>query len=369
MIYINESSFFDVYGIGVYRKIMKQCRVFEKQFGRTYCTTRHGGIAYLLHQDEVIEKKPTLSKMDFYECAKEWVEKYNEKQVYVRYNLGNKWLIDFAAWLKEKKIKSLVEVHTFDNINEFKDPGLKLEDRYYGDMLCEYCDTCTGYDDRKSYRGMKVIPLINGVDAEKNPISKASLKDIPYKEDIVMTVVATLGMWSGYERIIMGIFDYYKRGGKRGISFNIIGGGSEYNYYAELIEKLNLSERVHLVGPVYSIKELDRYYDMTDVAVGVLGAYKRDSNQKGANIKLREYCVRGIPFIYGYDDVGFSGTERYLKIFPNDSSTIDMEEVFAFYDKISPQRSAIAKEMRTYIEERYTWEKIMEPVIEYYKER
>ena len=81
MIYINESSFFDIYGIGVYRKMMTQCRVFEKEFGTTYCTTRHGGIAYLLHQEEVVEKKPTLSKMDFYECAKEWIKKYEEKQV------------------------------------------------------------------------------------------------------------------------------------------------------------------------------------------------------------------------------------------------------------------------------------------------
>jgi hypothetical protein len=41
MIYIIESSFYDTYGIGVRRKILAQCRTFEKEFGTTYYTTRH----------------------------------------------------------------------------------------------------------------------------------------------------------------------------------------------------------------------------------------------------------------------------------------------------------------------------------------
>lgn len=368
MIYINESSFFDAAGIGVYRKIMAQCRVFDKAFGTTYCTTRHGGIAYLIHQDEVIEKRPTLSKMDFYECAKEWIEKYNQEQVYIRYNLGNKWLIDFVSWLKEKHIKSLVEIHTFDNINEFSDLGLKIEDRFYGYQLSDYYDTCVGYDDRDSYRGMKVISQVNGVDLARNPLSKTTEFDGKYKNSCVMTVVATLGIWGGYERLIKGLDEYYKNGGNRDLTLNIIGSGREYDYYVSLINELGLGERVHMIGPVRSESTLNDYYDVTDIGVGLMGAYKRDDNEKGSSIKMREYCARGIPIIYGYNDVGFSGDEEYLIRFPNNDSVIDINQVLALHDHVMLNRNAIANKMRKYIEERYTWDLILKPVIAYFNE-
>ena len=369
MIYINESSFFDAAGIGVYRKIMAQCRVFEKAFGTTYCTTRHGGIAYLIHQDEVIEKKPTLSKMDFYVCAQEWVLKYDQKQVYIRYNLGNKWLIDFVSWLKEKDINSLVEIHTFDNINEFSDSGLKIEDRFYGYQLSEYYDTCVGYDDRDSYRGMKVIPQVNGVDMYRNPLSKTADCTDKYKDSCVMTVVGNLGKWGGYERVIRGINEYYENGGKRNLEFNIIGSGEEYYFYKSLIETLKVCAYVHLIGPVRSQKVLNDYYDKTDIAVGMMGAYKGCAHlEKGSNIKMREYCARGIPIIYGYNDVGFSGDEEYLLRFPNNDSVIDINEVIALHDRVMLNRNAIAKKMRRYIGENYTWDLILKPVIAYFRE-
>ncbi len=366
MIYIIESSFYDTYGIGVRRKILAQCRTFEKEFGTTYYTTRHGGIAYLLHDGSVIEKKVTVSKMDFYDCAKEWVKKYHQREVYIRYNLGNKWLIDFVRWLKENKIKSLVEIHTFDNINEFSGYGLAEEDKFYGDQLCNYYDYCTGYDDRESYRGMKVIHLINGVDLNEHPMSKAAVSQM-YKDDCTLVGVASLGKWQGYERIINSISEYYKNGGKRRVTFYIIGDGSEFSFYNELIQKEALEENVVLTGPVYSAQMLNYYYDFCDIGVGSLGLYKRDDNEKSGSIKTREYCARGIPFIVAYDDVGFMGDEEYIKRFPNNSSMIQMEDILKFHDIITPHRSEIASSMRKYIADNYTWNRIMEPIVEYFR--
>ena len=275
MLYSIETDIFSSYVIGVHRKVLAQCRCFEKELGCTYYTTRIGGMAYLLHEDNVIEKQLALSKQDFYECVKRWCVSYKQKQVYIRCMYAHKWLFEFCDYLEKMNIRKMIEFYDFDNAKLFGNPLTIEEEKIYGNRIHKYFDYCVGYDNRTEYLGMKVIPMINGIDMSINPLSKAAYKQ--NDGSLTFLTIASLGYWQGLERLILGIKEYIKNIGEDSLIFYIVGDGPEYQYYEELIQQNELEQNVILVGPIYSNTELSVYYDTADVCVRSFGFYKRDN--------------------------------------------------------------------------------------------
>ena len=56
MLYICYQNIFGPTFIGVRKKIMAQCRVFEKEFGKIFYTAYAGQMLYLLLEGNVVEK-------------------------------------------------------------------------------------------------------------------------------------------------------------------------------------------------------------------------------------------------------------------------------------------------------------------------
>ena len=102
------------------------------------------------------------------------------------------------------------------------------------------------------------------------------------------------------------------------------------------------------------------------MAVGALGIYKQNGTEEGSPIKGSEYCVRGLPFICGYRDLRFPPDWKFMLNVPNNASPIDMNCVIDFYEKVTLE-SNYKELMRNYAKEHLSWDKIMEPVVEYLK--
>ena len=109
--------------------------------------------------------------------------------------------------------------------------------------------------------------------------------------------------------------------------------------------------------------ELDQVYNRSDIGIGALGLYKVNV-QSAAPIKTGEYCARGIPFIYGYDDISLNGDEYFAYQVSNDSTSIEMENVIAFYNKVYSVKD-VSYDMRKFAKERLVWDKVLQPIIEY----
>lgn len=357
MLYICYQNILSSNFIGVRKKILAQCKVFHENFGKTYYTVYTGQFIYILSEENIIEKELAVSKKQCNEVLVKWIIKYKIKRVYIRYNMSDLWFVNFFIKLKELGVKSVLEFQTYpyDNEGGIRKP---TEDHYYREQLHKYIDCCTTYADYKIVFDIPCIPLVNGINPDDHKLKKKRKME----GMIVLLAVASLARWHGYERIIMGMHSYYTNGGRQDIVFNIVGEGGQLQYYKRIVDEYKLKENVIFHGQLTGQK-LDDIYDASDLAVGSLGFYKTGL-ETAAPIKLREYCARGIPFIYGYHDISFDESNYFAYRVSNDSEPVDMNGVIDFYEKMYDGRDFVS-DMRQYTMEHLTWDNILKPVIDY----
>jgi hypothetical protein len=71
-------------------------------------------------------------------------------------------------------------------------------------------------------------------------------------------------------------------------------------------------------------------------------------------LKAREYLARGIPFIYGYNDTDLENEKdiaEFVYKVPANDSTINMEQIISFYDKVK-QVTDYPEKIRNFAEQK-----------------
>lgn len=354
---INDKSY-----VGIKKKILAQVRVFEKEFGKVFYTTYSGQIMYLMSGDDVVEKNIALTVQECNKSILKWIDKYHITKTYIRYNFADKWFLWFLQEQKKRKIVSVLEFPTIPYDGEVSNKRILFEDGYYRKTMYQYIDQCSTYADCDKVFEIPCIPLLNGVDISEHPLKKQRKRD----GKVVLLAVAAMAKWHGYERVIKGMAEYYNGSVVKEIIFKLVGEGPETIVYKSLVEKYKLQEYVKFCGKLEKT-ELNKQYDEADIAIGTLGNYKKGL-VRGAPIKTSEYCIRGIPFIYGYHDTGLNGNEYFAMQVSNSDENIRMKEVLRFYDEVITH-DEYSNEMRSYAEKKYLWDEVLKPVIEYYISR
>lgn len=363
MIYITYVDLGDKGYFGIAKKIMSQILVFEKYFGKVYLTVCRGQMVYLLEDGQVIEQELALTRKMCHTVIGQWLDKYKIKRTYIRYNFSDKWFLDFLKFQKEKRIKTILEIPTYPYDGEIEGgifKRVRIEDTYYREYLSQYAEWVATNSEAETIFGMSCIKLLNGVDMEAHPLYLKSKA----KKEIVLIGVSIMAVWHGYERVLAGLFNYYKDKGEYDFLFKMVGEGSEKYRYQSLVSEYGLQSRVEFCGMLEG-EDLNRQYALADIAVSSLGLYKTGI-QDVTPIKGAEYCARGIPFICGYHDMRFPDKADYIMTVPNNPDPIDMNEVIAFYENITAQEG-YQKKMRDYALVHFTWESIMKPIVELLK--
>lgn len=357
MLYVNYVNIRSDGFIGIRKKVLAQCRTFKKAFGIVYYTIFAGTTMYLLHDDIIVDKEFAIAGQMTNDVLLKWLIKYDIKRVYIRYNLADMWFVNFLKEIKRMNIRGVLEFPTipYDGEGWIRRP---IEDKYYREQLHEYINCCTTYSDFEAVFDIPCISLTNGVDINEHRVKKQIKKNT---DEIILMAVATMRREHGYERVLTGLYEYYTSGGKRKIYLNLVGDGGQIQYYKQLVMEYELNEYVTFHGYLQG-EALDEVYDLSDLSIGGLGAYK-SGIFSGVGIKAAEYCVRGLPMIM-VDDYGFKDKYFVLKV-PNDNTAINMDTVIAFYDSL--QNRDYVADMRNYGVENYSWDKILEPVVEYLK--
>lgn len=359
MLYITYIALNDKIYMGVQKKVMSQVKAFLKVFRQVYYTTYCGQMLYLISGDtgEVVDKELALTRQECNQILLDWIEKYNISKTYIRYAFSDKWFIDFLKEQKERDIRSVLEFPTIPYDGELKDKRVIAEDQYYRKELYKYIDKATTFSNDDKVFGIPAIRLLNGIDVESHPLKERRKQN----DKIILIAVASMAKWHGYERIIKGLAEYYSNNGQRNILLRLIGKGSELELYKTLTKNYKLQSHVEICGELTG-EDLTEQYSQADIAIGSLGMYKIGLEQ-ASPIKLSEYCVRGIPFVYGYTDLRFEGNEEYLLHVSNEDVSVNMQTVVDFYDQISCDKD-ISYKMRKDAIEKFSWKNILEPVIE-----
>jgi glycosyltransferase involved in cell wall biosynthesis len=199
---------------------------------------------------------------------------------------------------------------------------------------------------RLFYRKIPRITIANGFDVRSVEVRNHPLFD---KRNLHILFIGNICRWHGLDRMIRGIANYQ---GPVQIHFHIVGDGPEFENLKRLKNSVAPGAGIHFHGFLRGI-QLDTMFDTCHIAVGSLGMNRKGLRQT-SELKAREYCARGIPFIIACGDPDFPDNFPYILRLVADESPINMEEVISFAQKIynTPNHPAI---MKRYAEENLDW--------------
>lgn len=250
--------------------------------------------------------------------------------IFIRKPTFDAGFIDFLKRCRRKnsRIKILLEIPTYPYFNEANSLVMKrkiAKDKRNYPKLAEYVDRVVTYSQEDYIFNIPTIKLFNGCD-----IGNISFRNYkPHSGHTDLLCVATFSFWHGYERLIRGLSTYYQAGGAEKIVIHMVGGGAELPYYKGLVKELSLESNFIFYGPLYG-SDLDRLYDIADLAIDSLGWYKKGANE-GSPIKAAEYFAKGIPVVLGYKLTYLPEKCRNIAlVVPNDASDIDICELLNY---------------------------------------
>ncbi len=161
-----------------------------------------------------------------YDCIYDYCIQEEIELVYARcFQNANPWLINFFKRLRKVGVHAVTEIPTYPYDAEFVGfhfqarVNLKI-DQLFRHQLARQMDGIVTFSDEEEIFGQRTIRISNGVDFDSIPLHEP-LSNI---DELHLIGVAEVHYWHGYDRLIAGIGEYYKNGGKKDVFFHIVGG-------------------------------------------------------------------------------------------------------------------------------------------------
>ena len=304
-----------------------------------------------------------------YDCIYDYCIREKIELVYARcFMNANPWLIHFFKKLRDAGVHAVTEIPTYPYDAEFVGfpfqtrMNLKV-DQLFRHKLYAQMDAIVTFSDAKEIFGQRTINISNGVDFDSIPLHQTSAVSHQSSE-LHLIGVAEVHYWHGYDRMIAGIGEYYKNGGKKDVFFHVVGGVGPSEMYdsihapgfAELIEKYDIKEHVIFHGQLFG-DELTKVFNQCQFAIGSLARH-RSGITVIKTLKNREYATRGVPFIYSEQDSDFDAQPYVLKA-SADESPVEIQQIIDFVSSVQMH----PKEIRLTVEH-LSWKRQMQKVID-----
>jgi hypothetical protein len=316
--------------------------------------------------------RSTFDKLSYYRFILEnWntiKENHGVQLAYIRLTWYDNYLLKIISQLKFDGFSVLVEIPTSNFRYEYFKSGIKgwykiLNFLIYGPRILSLADVIVSIGSFSPVlRGMesKTLVITNGIGKD---VLKKPLVHSPQKSEAFNLIgVANVAYWHGYDRVIIGLWEYYRKTAERRVYFHIVGDGAELPKLKKLTKKLKLEEYVVFDGPKHG-EELDKMFEKMHVGIGALGNHRKKLLTT-SELKIREYCARGIPFVSASYDPDFPKDFPFSLRIPSDESPIDIQKVISFYKELKKTHSDYPLLMRKYAEEHLSWKVKMKPLVE-----
>jgi hypothetical protein len=270
----------------------------------------------------------------FYNAVYEYIISHNIQLVYIRsFNNANPFITQWVHSLMRHNTKVVMEVPTFPYDQEYNGFSLieRLElkiDQFFRKNLASELFRIVTFSNANTIFGAKTIKISNGIDFDSVPLKKTFRRD---PSPINLIGVAEVHYWHAFDRVIIGIGEYYRKPHDIDIFFHVVGGideNSDMLIFKKIIATYRIEKYIIFHGQQFG-KILDELFEQADFAIGSLGRH-RTGIDKIKTLKNREYAARGIPFIYSETDSDFDNKPYVLKA-SADESPIDMNRIIRFY--------------------------------------
>lgn len=338
---------------GISKKILSQVDAFTYNGVEThimnYAFNEHGEKSFLLDNSFFFRFgrgiNNYLCRNRLFGLIFRYIEKNKIDSIYIRYIQNADFFFDrFLKKCNNHNISVYLEIPTYPYDGEYKKTSFMTwikvsQEHYFRRRFHKFITKIITFSEDDCIFGVETLKLSNAVDESKIPLKINKSKG---DDKIIMLGVAYLSFWHGYDRLIRGIYNYYKQCSKdlKNIEFWIVGRGDErvYNELASLVKELNLENHVKMLGTKGG-EELDYLFNKADVAIGCLACHRKGIYEV-KSLKNVEYAMRGCPFIYSENNNDFDDMP-YIKKFPANENAIDIDEILLFLNQITLEPSQI----------------------------
>ena len=277
--------------------------------------------------------------------------------LYVRYGVTARPSYNHTMSLLAKKgVRIFLEIPSYPYDGEIRQLSFKKKikhfiEKFYRNRLKSSVYRIVTFSTDDEIFGIPTIRISNAP-ARNLPMKK----ETPIVDSIQMIGVANIAFWHGYDRIIRGLYNYYRGNNSEKVFLTIVGNGNAQclSQLKELTSKLGLNEYVSFVGPKSSL-ELDGMFDNYHLAIGCLGCHRKNIIQI-KSLKNVEYAMRGIPMVYSEDNTDFDEMPYVIKV-PADESDIDIKLLCDFVKNNKFVPSEIHESVKN-----YSWENQLKTV-------
>jgi hypothetical protein len=275
--------------------------------------------------------------------------------IYIRHPGANPALLGFLAWMKNRNpdLRIVLEMASYPMSREAESVEQKLIvacDAALSGLLRKFVDRVVTFGNQTEIHGIPCVHSSNGIDVDALPMRRASAFN-PRAPKLVG--VASLAKWHGYDRVLHGLRQAVDQNPEVVPHVSFAGQGPVAAELEELCGTLGLGEHVTFHGMMTG-KALDELFDRCDIAVASLGMH-RIGIQSASSLKTREYCARGIPFVFAGEDESFSEAFPFAMRAPVGDDPIDLTKVFVDYATMLRQVDDPASEMRAYAAANLSW--------------
>lgn len=355
---------------GVPKKILCQAQILQKSFEVDIIFYfKKNVFLYKVGNKKLSTLGKASSKLSVLKKATEihFFSKY--QYTYIRYPRSDYYFLKLLKHFKRKGIKITVEIPTYpydkEGFETIKGKIINLLDRFFRKKIYKYVDRIITYSKDKKIFDIPTINTINGIDFDK---VEYDIESIDIKHEIILIAVSGMFRVHGYERLITGLYEYYKEGGMRKIQLKLIGNGDEILKYKKLVKKYKLEKNVIFYGARFG-EELNELYKGNAVGINSLAIHRQGLKEE-STLKTKEYAAKGLPIVSSSYVDAFSekGNTKYVMRVSPDESTININELVSFVDKVYEGkevkniRESIRNDAKKICDISYT----MKPVIEFY---
>lgn len=206
--------------------------------------------------------------------------------------------------------------------------------------------------------GIPTLKTDNGVATETLPVLPC-----PEMTDTIRLIgVANLSFWHGYDRVISGLAAYNQPKNGPRIVFDIAGSGAERSRLEGQVRTAGLDGVVTFLGPLHGEALQDRM-EQAHIGISSVGMHRLDVDT--SNIKSREFCARGLPFVIGYPDRDFGQNLAFVHHISAEDTPLDIAGLIAWYSALRQEHPGFSALMRQHAETHLTWHAKMAPVVDW----
>ncbi len=281
---------------------------------------------------------------------------------YIRHQLATPAFLAFVKTLRMDNPSApiLLEIPTYPY--DLEQVGLKqqtklLQDRLTRNRMHKWIDRVVTFSREDQIFGIPAIKTQNGIDLDRFPL----IPPPKNQRGINLVGVANVSRWHGYDRIISGLHDYYTTSKQPEVNFHIIGDGEELPNLKALTSELRLNHRVYFHGAING-DALTEALNGMHIAVSSLAMHRLNTHT--TNLKSREYCARGLPFINSHHETYIPSDFPFAFTTTGDDQPVNIEQIISHYKQMVHTTPLFRNELRAYAAQHLTWENKFSAVVD-----